>query len=211
MRVSVSSNARDLRRELTEFARRKLPFAISAAINETMADVEKWTARQILRVFDRPTPWTRRAFRRRMSSPRTLAGHIFAMDRQAFYLTYQESGGDRQPKSQANVFPVEAPLNAYGNLKNRYVGRAIRRKKTFSGTPFSGKAPRSGQPAGVWERIGGKKNPRLRLLVGWTGAASYKPRFNWQEGAFKAAHKSFPERLAKAMERELINGRSRRR
>lgn len=196
----IRSNIAELERDLSNAARREIPFATSLAINDTLGEVKDNTEKRLERVVDRPTPFTLRAFALRRSSKRNLRGVLFAKDVQADYLRWLE-GGTRLPKARAIVVPVRQKLNRYGNMPRGAIARALGRADTFSTQPAGGRNPRL--PGGIYRRM---KRGRLRMVAAFEPRATYNRRpFRFQEGARKTAEARMPRHLEKQM-RRLLGG-----
>lgn len=192
-------------RDLSDTARDQVPYATSLAINATLDDIEKNSAKHMRKAMDRPTPFTLRAFAKRKSSKRNLAGVVFAKDAQAAYLQYLESGGTRGPKKRAIPIARSLRKNKFGNMPKGAVGRALTSPNVFSGTPKGG-----GEP-GIYRRLGAtekkKAGRRLDRMVDYVRAATYQPRFGWKRAARKTADAQFPVHFWRAMRRALDTAR----
>lgn len=204
MRLDIRSNVADLTRDLSDMARRQLPFALSKAINETLRDMKDGAVRNMAATLANPTPFTRNAWAIRWSTKGRLSGRIYAKPIQAAYLLRQEEGGERQPEgARAILIPVGQRLNAYGNMTRGAPRKAMGRADTFSGAP-GGKA---GGRAGIWQRIGKGKNRSLRLLIAYEDQAEYQPRLGFAADAERTALAVLPDRLAEALAAAMASRR----
>ncbi|MEM7724198.1 MAG: hypothetical protein AAF376_17780 [Pseudomonadota bacterium] len=202
MRLDIRHNIRDVQRGLSDAARNQVPFATSVAINDVLMQIKRNTERRMRRVLHNPTPFTMRAFRVRRSTKRRLEGAVFAMDIQAQYLQWAETGGTRNPTGSANLVPVGQRVNQYGNLPRGAIKRVLARGNTFSGRPHDG------APGGIYQRIGGKRNPRLRLLVHYADQSRYQGgRLRFQRGALRTAQERMPVAFERALIRALSTAR----
>lgn len=133
MRVSFESNLRDVERDLSDVARRQLPFAIALAVNDTAADLIELNKRQMAREFDKPTRWTLNAFH---ATRATKAKPVATIQRKTAaarkdYLLRQAEGGPRVQTGMERllnsrlahagqvgfVIPTKhAPRNGHGNV-----------------------------------------------------------------------------------------------
>lgn len=195
MAFHLTHNIKALERDLSDAARNQLPFAASLAINDTLGDIKRNEEKGIAKRFDRPTPFTRKAVGLKRSTKRRLTGAAFIKDAQAEYLETQETGGERRPKGRALVVPVEQRRNKYGNLPRGAVGRLLANPKVFATRPGSR------LPGGIYRRTGGKRNPRLRMLVAFEAVTRYAPRFRFIETARKTAEAQFARRFRSAFAR----------
>lgn len=196
-------NVRDIERDLSDLAIKQIPFATSLAINETLEDVQKNETKRLTRVFDRPTPFTKRAYARKRASKRRLSGSVFAKDAQAEYLRIQEKGGARLPKRRALVVPSGIRLNKFGNMARGSVARAIADPRVFSGAPNG----RSKAAAGLYRRMGKGGRGRLRKLATWTPRARYPRRLNFIASARKTAEKRLPIHMERSFRRAMQTAR----
>jgi len=135
--VRIDVDADDLLgRQFSKLEREQLPFAVMQAVNATAFEVRNLWERTALRVFDRPTPLTRKAVLYRKATRERLYATVFIRD-EAFkgnppakYLLAQVEGGSRRKKAfeillqQKGVMPAGqfaiagrgAKLDAYGNV-----------------------------------------------------------------------------------------------
>ncbi len=190
MRMSFASNIRDVERDLSDAARRQLPFATSVALNDTVADVQKNETRRLSKQLDRPTPFTKRAYAIRRASKRRLVATVYARRIQAAYLSKQEDGGVNKPKGRAIVLPQKIRTNRYGNIAKGGVKRQLARSDTFSGTPKG-----AGRGPGIYKRRGSK----LTKLVSYTSRTRYKPRLGFRKSAERTATIRFPHHFTRAL------------
>lgn len=192
MQLSLRSNVRDVERDLSDAARRQLPFATSVALNDTAKDIQKNETRRLSKRLDRPTPFTKRAYGVRRATKRRLEARVFVKPIQARYLEKQEDGGLVRPKGRALLVPHKARVNKYGNLPRGAVKRMVANPKVFSGTPKGGR-----RGPGLYERQG--RNKRLVRLITYTKSARYRPRLGFKQSARKTAIARFPVHLQRAL------------
>jgi len=198
MQISLHSNLRDVERDLSDAARRQLPFATSLALNATAGEIQKNETRRLDKRLDRPTPFTKKAYAIRRSSKRRLEARVFVKPIQARYLRMQEEGGTRRPKGRAIVLPQKARVNKYGNLPRGSVKRQVSKPNVFSGRPKG-----SGRGPGVYRRQGRK----LIKLVSYTGRASYEPRLGFRQSAAKTAARRFPVHFERSLRKAFSTRR----
>ncbi|QDF14297.1 minor tail protein [Dinoroseobacter phage vB_DshS-R4C] len=200
MDLDIKHNIAEIERALSDIGRRQLPFAMMLAINKTLQEIQINTVKRLRRALDRPTPFTLRAFAIRRARKTSLRGSIFAKDIQADYLTYAEEGGTRRPRRRVLLQPKGARLNKYGNLARGGLPRIIGRANTFVGAPFGG-------AGGVWQRMGGKRNPKLRLLVLFIKRATYRRRLGFRGGAERTALARLPGHLSATIAQAIKTAR----
>ncbi|GAB5376485.1 MAG: hypothetical protein AcusKO_29470 [Acuticoccus sp.] len=174
-----------------------MPFATSLALTETARDIETNVNKRIGRVFDRPTPFTKRAVFVQRASKAKLVATVGIKDKQAEYLELQEEGGTRLPKGRALVMPVQARVNQYGNIPRKAVARAVARPDTFAGKVKG--------VGGIWQRAkaGRKRQRSIKLLYAFEAAAQYRPRFGFMDTARKTAEARFPSQFWRALARAV--------
>jgi hypothetical protein len=195
MQLSFAHNIREVERDLSDLARRQLPFATSLALNETAQAVEREAAADLERRLDRPTPFTRRGLLVLRSSKARLWADVLFKDLQAAYLRWQEGGGTRNPKGRAIPVPVALPVNAFGNMPRGAVKRAAGRADVFSGRPGGGRLP-----PGLYQRL---KGGGLRMLVAFEPRADYEPRLDFEASAERTARAFFPPAFERALRRAI--------
>ncbi len=195
--ISFDHNIRDVMRDLSDMGRRQMPFALSLAINDTLADVERNSEKRMRRVIDNPTPFTLRGHGRRRASKRSLQGSVFVKDVQAAYLRFLEEGGTRGPKRRAIPIAQGQRLNRYGNMPKGAIKRLLASPKVFSGVPKGGGRP------GIYKRTG----KGLTRMVDYVPQASYRPRLGWKDAAEKTARAQFPTHFWRAMRRAMASAR----
>ena len=134
-----------LGRQFTDLERKNLPFAIVQACNATAVDIRQQWGSNAQRVFENPTPMTRKAAQYRKATKQALYAEIFLRDEAsngnppAKYLHTEVEGGERRKKGfelllqQKGVMPPGmfaiagqgAKLDQYGNVPSRQVGQIL--------------------------------------------------------------------------------------
>lgn len=142
MQLGISSNLRDVERDLSDVARKQVPFAMSLAINETAADLIELNRRNMARTFDAPTRWTLNAFH---FTRATKARQVATIKRKQAaasrdYLLRQSEGGARKQTGLERllntrlaysgqvgfVVPTKhMPRNRHGNMQPGQVQRLL--------------------------------------------------------------------------------------
>jgi len=172
--ISIEQDLERLTRHLSDLERKQLPFATAKALTKTAWDVRNHLAERLPRWLDRPTPFTKRAFRVKRATKTKQVASVYVQEIQERYLRYQIEGGTRTPKGAGIPVPTHnLRLNRYGNMPRRGGTRklsAAERKKAFIG-----RAGRSGD-LGIWLRTGGKKRPGLKMLVAFKPSVAYRTR-----------------------------------
>jgi hypothetical protein len=167
-------------RAIQQKVQRNLNFGIARGLTNTAKFAAAKLEQQLPAIFDRPTPFTRRAIGFQSASKAKLEARVFVRDQQAMYLMRQEQGGLRtpQPGSPINI-AVGQRLNQYGNIAKGSIAKTKARPKVFTAT---GKGNAKHLSLGIYERVKGKgkKKPgKLKLLVAFRKQAAYAPRFQF--------------------------------
>lgn len=202
--ISFESNIREWAADLKDFQRRQLPFATASALTDLARyDVAPAIERQIDRVFDNPTPFTKKGVGYRWATKSSLVSTVFMKDIQGQYLRLEETGGVRTPQGRAIVMPVGQRLNQYGNIPKGAVKRLLARPDVFTG--------RINGVAGVWQRTMDRttKERGVKLLIAWEDKATYTPRFGFYETARASAELNFRGRYEVALSKALATARRR--
>ena len=175
---------------------RQIPFATALALTRTAQDAQKNHTKRIPRVFDKPTPFTRRAIGIKRASKYKPVASVFVKDKQAGYLIWQERGGTRYPAKRAHIIPRKVRLNKYGNIPNKSIQRQLAKDNVFSA-----KIKRA---AGIWQRM---KSGKLKFLVQYIPRAKYKKRFRFIEVSRKTAAARFPVQFRRALDHAIATAR----
>jgi hypothetical protein len=210
-RVTVDSRATYA--FLNDTQRRKIPRCTAIALTRTAKELQKLLEAEVVKVFDKPVSFTKRAFAIRPATYNNLASEVFIKTAQAKYLAPQVTGGRRQPKRSEQRFSADgqAPgmywvpgegvrLNTHGNLTLAQVKKIAERLRRDRRGVFIGQ-PRGtrGLPFGIWERIAGS----LRPLLIQVRDPSYQPRLDMHGLAAKRAQDIFDREFARAW-REIM-------
>lgn len=177
--------------------------ATAIALTKTGADVSRALVDEMRSTFDRPTPFTLRAFRLRMATMSSMEAVVYAMPRQASYLATQIEGGSRpsagferriQTLGGRPVVPgAGAQLNSYGNMSLAFIKRATAAasKRFFIGKPRG----HASAPAGVWMRTKGGLKPVMLSADG----ATYQRRFDMHGVAGEVIGRRFDSHILAAL------------
>ncbi|MBP0492182.1 hypothetical protein [Roseomonas indoligenes] len=200
MNPVVRIDMRSMTRGLDDVARKQAPYAMARALTDSAQAARVAVSRDLPRVFEKPTPFTRNAVTIKAARKTDLTARVFVKTKQAEYLAIQETGGTRTPRKRALVLPAAIQRDQYGNIPRGGVRRVSNRKDTFSGVV--------GGVGGIWQRRpvpkgSGEKAGRPRLLVAFKQVAKYRPRFGFQRKVVRTAQAvmvpAFRQRLAEAM------------
>lgn len=157
----ATSNAAEMAQVISDMGIRQLPFALSRALNATTDDVLVAVNMEILRAFDRPNPYTQKAFMARKTARKDY--QLAAVEQKPGaigrdYLSTEVTGGPRQMTGQERaldarvayagvlrtVLPADgAKLDAYGNWsrgqRNQVFANIGAMSDPFMNTPSAGK------------------------------------------------------------------------
>jgi hypothetical protein len=210
-RVTVDSRATYA--FLNDLQRRKIPRVTAIALTRTAKELQKLLEAEVVKVFDKPVPFTKRAFAIRPATYNNLASEVFIKTAQAKYLAPQVTGGRRQPKRSEQRFSADgqAPgmywvpgegvrLNTHGNITLAQVKKIAERLRRDRRGVFIGQ-PRGtrGLPFGIWERVAGS----LRPLLIQVRDPNYRPRLDMHALAAKHAQPIFDKEFDRAW-REIM-------
>ena len=196
--IDISSNIKQVQRELTRIQRKQIPFATAKALTDVAKDAQKAVTAQIDTKLDRPTPFTRRAIGFKKADKIGLFSEVFVKPIQSKYLQWQIFGGERKQQSNIGVPTRNKKLNKYGNIPGRRKG-LVKGKKQFTAT-ING-------ISGVWERYGGKRNPRVKLVVAFEQSVTYRKRLPFKKIVTGVVANRFHKRFNSALALALSTAR----
>lgn len=195
LKVSVSGNFKGAVQQVERRAK-QVEFATARALTWTGRDAKPDLEQHITNVFDRPTPFTKRAVAALPARRGNLVSRVLIKDAQAKYLGTQEEGGTRTPKGRAIVVPSSARTNRYGNLPRGAIRRMLARSDTFSAN--------IGGTGGIWQR---QRSGGLKLLVAYTQTAQYSKRFGMRDKVRGFAMEKFPQAFDKSLAQAFATAR----
>lgn len=218
MDISVRSNVQAVSRCLSALAYRELPFAEARTVTELAklaADAEKAAMPQ---VFDNPTPFTVNSLAVQPARKGMPIARVYIRDKAAQYLAPYEFGGVQFLGAKpANLVPVAAVANQYGNLPRNTIRRYMGRPDVFLGPVKTAR----GEVYGLWQRPTPEPAPskrrrkkdrmvnttgKLKLLVSFTAPVETKKRLGFGDRAQAVVSANFDRvfgaELAKAVASE---------
>ena len=218
MNIILKAEIKEVTKGLTRLQKKQIPFALAGALS----DVAKNTAKNTKNNLSLPnkakdkfeggaTPFTQRAFMWQGADKKNLASYVYIADKQNDYLKFQVEGGTRTPKGRSLLVPTRnVRLNNYGNLtkgqRNKFFSDT---DKFFTGVPkgFQGNQ----DFAGIWERYGGKKSPKIKMVVSFKDSAKYTPKFNMlkltEDSVFSPGQFGFTSNFRKRLDFALSTAR----
>lgn len=185
--------------------------AAAVALTRTAWDVRSALIAGMQSDFDRPTPFTLRAFRVDQATAGTLEATVWAQPLQARYLLPQIEGGDRNTKGfekRMHLFGGEvavpaagAKLNQYGNMSLSFIKKVASDAATAKGGQFFIGTPHGwlndGQFDGLWTRS--EDSDRLIRVMSFVDDTNYQERFDVHAIAQQKVSAVFESQLAKAL------------
>lgn len=149
--LSIAANVKGVEKRVKNIAEKQIPFAAAQAVTALAKRVQAAETKALPHVFDRPTPFTQRAFGVKAATKASPTATIFTRPIQASYLHPYESGGRQVPLHGLGILkPVKAALNAYGNLPRNAMQRYKGRADIFIGTLNTRSG---GMVTGVWQDL----------------------------------------------------------
>lgn len=172
LKVSFASDIDRLALTLNDFGRRQLPFAAKEALNAAAILAKQSLQAEMLRVVDRPKPWTINSLYIMKATKTRLESNVHFKDRwdsggksgvpAGVYLQSQIAGGPRGQKShekalaRAGVLPPgyflvptkHADLDANGNMNAGQIVKIVSSLQAFSEVGFAGNWKGKGRSLG---------------------------------------------------------------
>lgn len=191
MQISTQIEIKKVSRFIAGVHKKQIPFAAAQALNDTAAQARLEAMDKMARYIDRPTPWTKKGIIYKRANKRTLFAEVVILDNRWKYLKHQVQGGVRHPANRAIAVPVEQKRNQYGNMTRGAVNKLLANPNVFSGVVAG--------HAGIFKRMGGKRNPRLKMLVRWIPVAEYQARFPYHSIVRKSVQKTFTRNFSRRL------------
>lgn len=210
---------------------KQVQYATAVALTRTAAVLKRELPAELDRVFDRPTPFTKRGIYLKAARKDDLTAEVGFMDVQAKYLRLQVEGGTRQPGPRGIKLPGNVELNAFGNIpkgltdklkaaaKSGELGAAVTRRlgvtrdrrkgaapiQLFYGKPSGGRW--NDAPVGIWRRVPGKPGKLIPVIVFEDTPARYKKRLDLQRFAAPIVQREFAQQFDRALRDALATAR----
>jgi hypothetical protein len=189
--INVSTNIKEVTKNLKRKEKKQIPFATMIAINDTLFQLRKEMGKQTIKKLDRPTPFTQKGFMVRKANKKNLLGMLFIKKDVAKYLKYQIEGGVRSSNKKIGVPTGKSKLNKYGNIPGRKKG-LIRNKKQ--------KIMTIKDMTGVFEE---HKDRTLSLMVAFKDRVVYPAIFPFYKIGQKFISSVFDKNFRKALDKAL--------
>lgn len=184
------TGVRELLGRMDDLGKKQMSFAVAKAMTLTVRQAASAETAHINDVFDKPTPFTKRAIGFTPANKVDLTATVFVKDAQAKYLQAEAEGGTREFKTFEERFATSAgpmvalpgrgmQLNQYGNITKAKIKRIaadvntnVTAKRFFRGVPKG-----HSLPDGIYARV--NENYHIVPLLVFATQASYKKRFNF--------------------------------
>lgn len=175
---------KDLERQMTNLERQQIPFAAAQTATALARRTQMSEIAALGETFDKPTPFTNRAFGVLPARKDDGIAILFAKDIQAKYLKpFLDGGKQVLGNSRAILTPKGIALNQYGNIPRGKIAALKGKPNVFVGPVHT----KSGQViSGVWERpvaSGKNQHTGLKLLVRFTDPQPVKQRLPYFQRA----------------------------
>ena len=231
MRISVQHNIDTVMANLTG-QQRQVAYATAVALTRTAVAIKEALPAELERVFDRPTPFTKRGIYLRAARRDSLTAEVGFMTRQASYLRLQVTGGTRQPTARGIRLPGNIELNAFGNIprgltdklkaaaKDGTLGNAVMRRlgvaakdrrkgaapiSLFYGKPAGSRWDKA--PVGIYRRVPGKPGKLIPVILFEDTPAKYQKRLDLDRFAKPIVGREFQAQFDRALRDALATAR----
>jgi len=226
--LSIQGNIASVKRGLSDFQSRQVPFATALALNELAKGVRDVEVGVIDDAFDSPTPFTRNAYRIEVATKANPVAVVMAKDIQAQYLEPYVVGGDRSLGSKRGMLaPRAVGLNKYGNLTrgklaslkakpNVFIGAVtFKNGNTVNGVWQRGATPRGARTKGGGEYgtkgkntnlVGGARTT-LKLLIQFEDTTPAPKRLPFERSARQYLDRNARPVFEAALNRAIANAR----
>lgn len=203
-------------------AQKQARYAAMRALNDTAFAIKKAEEAEIDRVFDKPTPFTRRAVAVRKATKLDLTAEVFLRPAQARYLREHIEGGPRRQKPSERRLSQDAKapsgywvpgpgvrLNAYGNLslaQIKAITAKLNKAGRYAGSVFYGR-PGPDLPTGIWARKGRHGKGGIVPLLLQVSQPRYRKRFHFYGVGKRVAGAEFGRLFNQALAEALRTAR----
>jgi hypothetical protein len=188
--MNVKMDVDGLKKHLNHLEKKQIPFAASVAINATAKRTKDGLDGSTKQHMDRPSPFSRKPTLFTKSSKRNLSAHVYVKARQLDYLQYIIEG---KSESGSQV-PTGARLNKFGSIGRNYVKTKSSKPNFFSGVPRGGD-----RPAGLYQRLGGKRSRKLKQHVVYKSSIRHRKVWPFHKIGQKIVDRHFKREMDKAL------------
>lgn len=180
--ISFHADIESIQRELPRWANERIPSITRNALNDTVVEARKAELKKIEGVFDRPTPYIKRAPRYTRATKEHLVAEVYIPDdvaggnSKARILGPQVHGGPRRLKpfeyrlrqmgilrpDEYTTIAIGYPRNAYGNLPGPRIVQILSQLQAFNDAGYS-----ANETARSRKRAGKKRSRRYFVPSGY--------------------------------------------
>ena len=195
--ISVKADVRACVASLNDIARKQLPYAVSAALNDVARQVQTAERANLQKVLAHPRPFTVRSVFYRKATKAVWVATVFIKDITAKYLMPFEYGGVHVLPGPALLDPKNITLDPYGQLRNKTAARLKNNPRVFIGTVMVRGQPISGfwlRPTNAQRRAARAAKqppPPLKLLIRFGIALPVKTHLNFHVVAVQVVKATF--------------------
>jgi hypothetical protein len=232
------SNSKDVNARLAAMTMKQIPYATVVSLTKTVKHLEKANVKDMQRIFNNPTPWTKKAFR---TIPATVKPYVPVAElsrkdmggakssnttpNKQHYLEVQDKGGVRPPKAferalrgrgrNAKKYLYATPTsqmgrNAYGNAKPSDIKTILNETSKKGGKFF---IPKENHPLTLKSGEGVfermKRGKVRKRMHLHTRTPTYGAKFRFGRRMRNYAKKVFPQVLRKEIKVALDKARFR--
>lgn len=233
MKIAVQTNRTQLMDALRG-QQKQVDFAIATALTKTAKQIQQAMPAELDKVFDRPSPFTKRGTYITTARRDSLVAEVGFRDIQAKYLKPQAEGGQYEPGEAGIRLPGNIQLNTFGNIprglidklkaaaENGDLSNTIARRLQVHGNRRKGAAPLhlffgiprgrgwEDAPLGIWRRVpgvAGAPGKLIPVIVFEDTPAQYKRRLDMEDIATPIVAREFAKNLNEAVRRALATAR----
>ena len=226
MRISVTSNVRDVMRDLDDFAQNQVPFALSRAINTTLDRVQEEIREELEENFTiRRKQWARNSIKRGRGdfASKTKPQGAVRLEspgggKHSDILGKFEEGGTKRPRDGRHLaIPDQARRGKTGIVAKSARPKAFNfRPEGTSGRLMEGDKRtfmirNQDGTGGIYQRTGRGKRTGVRRLFGLTGSVRIERRLKFFHTAEHVIRTEFNEIFSEALDQAIRTGRPPRR
>lgn len=221
-------HVKDFTRDLTAISRRSIPFAVRQALNDTAFGARSVAQDVIGTKFIIKNRWTKGSIFVNRATGLDVSNMTAEMGSAMRYMAKQEYGGVKRARGRFKGVPIPTSYSAgQGRQKPRTkpprpTNRASRIKFTSvkqnrPGTKKSTQAVireaaakgaryiylDTGRRKGIYKRLGGKRNPRVEMIVSLTKRAVRIPATRWLAPTIDMVLPTMTNFYIRALQREI--------
>lgn len=212
--ISIRSNLNEFARQLRSDQKRHLDYVTARTVNELARLAQAEEKKELAKVFDKPTPFTTNAIGVKFAKKGYPVATVFIKPLAARYIApYIYGGRQFLGAKPADLVPVAAGANQYGNLPRTAMKKYAGRKDVFLG--------KIGNTYGLWQRptvakAGQKRakgnrlantSGKMKLLVAFHEPVNTRKRFNFGEQSERVVRLNVARIFEQEMAAAMSNGR----